>query len=252
MDRQELSALAHADHPIAAPVSASNMGELIRRAACKPDALVLDLGCGPGEWVLRALQEHPTARALAVDTSGEALRRAEDSARERGVGDRVTFVRGDLREFQPPRPCDLVLCVGATHAFGGLEETLRAVDEHVGPGGAVLVGEGFWERPPDQAALEVLGATPDEYRDLAGTVEAVEAAGWTPVHGHVSEPGEWDDYEWSWSGSLTRWALDHPEHPDAEAAIEAAREHRTGWLQGYRGVLGFACLLLQRNRPPRR
>ncbi|MDA3648093.1 class I SAM-dependent methyltransferase [Saccharopolyspora indica] len=225
------------------------MGRLIQRAACSPDALVLDLGCGAGEWVLRALQEHPTARAFAVDMSEPALRRAEGSARERRLGDRVTFVRGDAQEYRPPQACDLVMCVGSTHVFGGLGETVQALDEQVAPGGAMLVGEGFWERPPTAEALEALGAEPADFQDLAGTVETVERAGWAPVYAHISELGEWDDYEWSWTGSLTRWALDNPDHPDAEAAIAAAREHRTGWLRGYRGVLGFATLLLQRQNP---
>lgn len=249
MDRQTLSALAHADHPIATPISPSNMGRLIQRAACPPDGLVLDLGCGAGEWVLRALQEHPTTRAFAVDMSEPALRRAEESARERRLDDRVTCVRGDASEYRPPQACDLVMCIGSTHIFGGLEETLQAAGEHVAPGGAMIVGEGFWERPPDAATLEALGAEPEDFQDLASTVDTAEKAGWTPVYAHVSELGEWDDYEWSWTGSLTRWALDNPDHPDAQAAITAAREHRTGWLRGYRGVLGFACLLLQRQNP---
>ncbi|MDA3627376.1 class I SAM-dependent methyltransferase [Saccharopolyspora sp. WRP15-2] len=253
MDRQTLSFLAHVDHPIAAPLSDSNVGRLLRQVGCSPGASVLDLGCGAGEWVLRALEEYPTARAFAVDTSEPALRRAEETTRDRGLRGRVIYAQGDAREYRPPKACDLVMCVGATHAFGGFEESLRAIDERVAPGGTVLIGEGFWERPPTRAALDALDAVPEDFQDLAGTVETAEKAGWTPVYGHVSELGEWDEYEWSWTGSLTRWALDHPEHPDAEAAIEAAREHRDGWLRGYRGVLGFVCLLLRRKQehPPR-
>lgn len=247
MDRHTLSSLAHAEHPIGAPVGAVNMARLVRRAKCPPNAAVLDLGCGAGEWALCALEEHPSAHAFAVDLSAPALRQAEESARERLLSDRVSYVHGDVREYEPPRSCDLVMCVGATHAFGGLMGTLRAVEKHVLPGGAVLVGEGVWERPPEHAALTALGAEPGDFRDLASTVDAVEEAGWTPVYGHISEPGEWDHYEWSWTGSLTRWALDHPEHADADAALAAAREHREGWLRGYRGVLGFVCLLLRRR-----
>jgi hypothetical protein len=65
------------------------------------------------------------------------------------------------------------------------------------------------------------------------------------VYGHVSDESEWDDYEWSWVGSLTQWALDNPSHPEAREALAAARTHREGWLRGYRGTLGFACLLLR-------
>lgn len=37
--------------------------------------------------------------------------------------------------------------------------------------------------------------------------------------------------------------FDHPDDPDATAVV-AAREHRDGWLNGYRGVLGFVCMLI--------
>jgi len=84
------------------------------------------------------------------------------------------------------------------------------------------------------------------FDDLAGTVDQVVAAGWTPVTGHVSTRRELDDYEWSWTGSLTEWALDNPGHPDAAAALTLAREHRDGWLRGYREVLGFVTLVLRR------
>jgi hypothetical protein len=71
--------------------------------------------------------------------------------------------------------------------------------------------------------------------------------GWTPVYAHISDAAEWDNYEWSWVGSLTEWALDNPGHPDAAEARALAREHREQWLRGYRNVLGFATLLLRRT-----
>ena len=67
------------------------------------------------------------------------------------------------------------------------------------------------------------------------------------MYAHVSDAAEWDDYEWSWTGSLTEWALDNPGHPDAAGALAAAREHRDQWLRGYRGVLGFVTLVLRRT-----
>jgi hypothetical protein len=62
----------------------------------------------------------------------------------------------------------------------------------------------------------------------------------------VSTREEWDDYEWSWTGSLTEWALRRaPGDAEREAALAAARTHRDGWLRGYRDQLGFATLVLQ-------
>ncbi|MEW2444271.1 hypothetical protein [Micromonospora marina] len=124
---------------------------------------------------------------------------------------------------------------------------MELAGRHVDPDGILMAGEGFWQVPPTPAALAALGAKPDDHADLAGLVDAAEQAGWTPVYGHVSDVAEWDDYEWSWTGSLTEWALDNPGHPDATDALAAAREHRDQWLRGYRGVLGFVTLVLRRT-----
>ncbi|SDT24275.1 Methyltransferase domain-containing protein [Streptomyces sp. TLI_053] len=248
MDRQTISRLAHAHHPIAAPLSDEAVATLLERAlGPEEEGRVLDLGCGQGAWLLRALAARPRLRAVGVDLDAGALTRARESAEAGGVQRRLGLHHLDVREFTDREPFELVLNVGATHAFGGLLPTLAAAREHLAPGGRVLVGEGFWEREPSSAALGGLGAAREEYADLATTVDRVVAAGWTPVFGHVSSPAEWDDYEFSWTGSLAAWALDNPGHPDAADARAAADLHRAEWLHGYRGTLGFVTLLLRRG-----
>jgi len=247
MDRQLLSTLAHQDHPIAAPLSDITVQRLLQRALPRGDERVLDLGCGEGEWLIRALTGRPGTRADGVDLSPSALAKARDASAAAGLDDRLTLHEQDARQFTAPHTFDLVLDVGATHAFGGLLPALTAARAHLGPSGCVLVGEGFWECEPTPAALAALDGSPDEFDDLSTTVDRVTADGWTPVYGHVSTIEEWDDYEWSWTGSLSRWALDNPRDPGSEAAGEAAQAHRDGWLNGYRGVLGFVTLLLRRS-----
>ncbi|MEV6977800.1 class I SAM-dependent methyltransferase [Kitasatospora sp. NPDC093806] len=258
MDRQTISRLAHVHHPIAAPLSDGTVDRLLERALTRavpaPAApapaeggRVLDLGCGKGGWLLRALAARPGWRAVGVDLDAAALTRARESAEALGVQRRIGLHHLDAREFTAREPFDLVLSIGAAHAFGGLLPTLAAARAHLAPGGRLLVGAEFWEREPARAALDALGAARDDFADLATTVDRVAADGWTPVFGHVSSPQEWDDYEFSWTGSLAEWALDHPEHPDAAAARTAAELHRAGWLHGYRGTLGFVTLLLRRD-----
>ncbi|WP_326690476.1 class I SAM-dependent methyltransferase [Streptomyces sp. NBC_01795] len=242
MDRQRLSLLAHADHPIAAPLDDASVHQLLTRAVRRGDERVLDLGCGEGTWLLRALEAHPGATAEGVDVSSPALERARQLAQEAGVAERLTLHRTEADDFSPERPFDLVLSVGATHAFGGLLSTLQAARRHLAPGGTVLVGDAYWQSEPSAVARELLG----EYEDLPRTVAKVTAEGWTPTYAHLSTRHELDDYEWCWTGSLSRWALDHPENPDSALALEAAAEHRDGWLTEYRDSFGFVCLLLRR------
>ncbi|WP_217169166.1 cyclopropane-fatty-acyl-phospholipid synthase family protein [Streptomyces sp. AC512_CC834] len=241
MDRQQISRLAHADHPIAAPLDDDSVRRLLARAVPGGGARVLDLGCGGGEWLLRALAEHPRLAAEGVDLSAGALDHAREAAARLAVGDRLTLHRQDAASFAAPHPFDLVLCVGSTHAFGGLTATLAAARAHLAPGGRVLVGDGFWDGEPSAEAVGMLG----DLADLPTTLERVAAAGWTPVGGHISTRRELDDYEWSWTGALAAWALDHPTDPDRAQALETATAHRDGWLRVYRDVLGFLCLVLR-------
>ncbi|MGW7349846.1 SAM-dependent methyltransferase [Streptomyces sp. NPDC054784] len=249
MDRARISSLAHTDHPVAAPLGDDSVRALLDRASPDGPGRVLDLGCGTGVWLTRALAARPGLRADGVDHDPGSVAAATRAADAAGLGDRVAFHTGDAAAARFPYRHDLVLCVGATHAFGGLLPTLRAAREHLAPGGAVLVGDGFWERPPGRATLDA-GFAADEYDDLATTVDRVVAEGWLPVHGHVSTLREWDDYEWSWTGALTRWALDRPAHPDHDEVLRAATGHRDAWLHGYRGTLGFVTLLLRRAPEP--
>ncbi|MDG4801960.1 class I SAM-dependent methyltransferase [Micromonospora sp. WMMD980] len=246
MDRQRLSSIAHSHHPIAAPVSGVNVNRLLRRADRRPAARILDLGCGQAAWAMQALAHYPDGHADGVDTSGPALERAAAAAEARGLADRLTLHERDARGYVPDGDYDLVLCVGSTHVFDGVAGTLKAAGRHVHPDGILMLGEGFWQAPPTPEALAALDADPADHTDLAGLVDVVEQAGWTPIYAHVSDTAEWDNYEWSWIGSLTEWALDNPGHPNAAEALAVAREHRDQWLRGYRNLLGFATMVLRR------
>ncbi|POX48067.1 SAM-dependent methyltransferase [Streptomyces sp. Ru71] len=241
MNREHISRLAHADHPIAAPLDDDAVRRLLDRGIPRPDARILDLGCGGAEWLLRALAAHPRLRAEGVDVSPRALAHARERANALGVEDRLVLHQQDAADFTAPHTFDLVVSVGATHAFGGPLATLAAARKHLAPGGRVLLGDGFWEREPGPDAVEMLG----DLDDLPTFVDRVLADGWTPVHGHISTRGELDAYEWAWTGSLAAWALDHPGEPGSAQALEAAGVHRAEWLRGYRDAFGFVTLVLR-------
>lgn len=241
LSREEVSGIAHADHAIKAPLDDASVGRLLGHALPRGDERVLDLGCGTAEWLVRALATRPYVQAEGVDVSEVALRQAGRAASALGVEERLVLHRREAADFVSPQPFDLVISVGATHAFGGLLPTLAAARKHLAPGGRVLIGESFWDRDPSPAAIEAFG----ELADLATTVDLVVADGWTPVHGHVSTRAELDAYEWACWGSLAAWALDHPDDPAGVQALETATAARSQWLHGYRDSFGFVCLVLR-------
>ncbi|AVZ76969.1 SAM-dependent methyltransferase [Streptomyces lunaelactis] len=243
MNREQISRLAHADHPIASPLDDDSVRRLLERGIPRGDERVLDLGCGGGEWLLRALATRPHLRAEGVDISEGSLAHAREAASNLGVHERLVLHHQDAADFASTHAFDLVLNMGATHAFGGLLPTLAAARKHLAPGGHVLIGEGFWEREPSPEAVEMLG----DFTDLSTTLDHVAADGWTPVHGHISTRQELDGYEWAWSGSLAAWALDHPADPDSFQALAAATTHRSEWLRAYRDTWGFVSLVLRRT-----
>jgi SAM-dependent methyltransferase len=241
MDRATLSRIAHRDHPIAAPVSEAQARVLMSRLSPPANARVLDLGCGSGVWLAELLD-------LRQDLTGVGVDLALPPEVAQGRTERITWVEADAAGYEA-EPVDTVICIGASHAFGGLAPTLDAVRGHIRPGGQVLLGDALWERPPSTAAQEALQAGPDEFPDLAGLVAQARASGFEPGYGHVSTLDEWDDYEWSWTGSLTEWALhEAPTPAEREEALGVARQHRDEWLQGYRGELGFVFVVLNDTR----
>jgi cyclopropane fatty-acyl-phospholipid synthase-like methyltransferase len=100
----------------------------LERLAVASDHRVVDLGCGWGELLLRAVADMG-ASAIGVDTDEQVLQRGRDSAQQRGLSDRVSFVNGNAAEWTGQ--CERAICIGAVHAWGGTIEALRGLHDIV-------------------------------------------------------------------------------------------------------------------------
>jgi len=222
--------LAHAGLTFNAPLSEERAAGLVRALPIAPGHHVLDLGCGWGELLLRILAAHPATTGTGVDTSREALDRGLRASTRLGLHERVELVEAAAETCADV--ADVVLCVAASHAFGGHRAALEALRQHVTAGGRALYADGYWAADPSEAALAAIGELPR----LEELETAARAAGFRIEHGSSSSQEEWDAFEAAWRSGLESSG-------DADAIAFAAQRRRE-YEDGYRDAIGFAWLVL--------
>jgi SAM-dependent methyltransferase len=229
MDRAEASRIAHGELALWNPLSDQALDEAIGLLDLAPGATVLDVGAGRGE-VLRRVSERWEVRGTGYDS---------DPGLVEGTG-------LELRDEPPKGPFDLVVCIASSHALGGFPDALGRLRDLTVPGGQVLLGEGYWRRPPSEEYLEALGgASADELTGYDALLRAAEDAGLVPVHASVASHQDWDRYEWRLILNSERSGL-----PELRERAEAARGRLA--LPAGRETLGFALLLLANRAGPDR
>src|SRR5204863_4182531 len=71
-------------------------------------ARVLDIGCGSGVWSLAVAERFPNTHVTGLDLP-DVLRVFERRATERGLGDRIETLGGDMHAIAIPGGFDLVI-----------------------------------------------------------------------------------------------------------------------------------------------
>lgn len=161
--------------------------DLVARIRAASPRTVLDLGCGEGTMTAALADRWPGARITGVDSSAEMLAAASP------VPGRLEFVRGNVREWQPGGPVDVVVSNAVLHWVPGHEALLARWAAWLPPGGwlAVQVPGNF--RAPTHTLLDRLcrsprwsdrladvGPRPDTVLEPAGYADVLTTAGLVP------------------------------------------------------------------------
>ncbi len=107
--------------------------DLVQRIPFAHAESAADIGCGPGNSTEILRERYPQARIVGVDSSADMI----DAARKR-LPD-VAFEIGDIREWRPERPLDVILANAVLQWIPGHETLLPALIAKLGPGGALAV-----------------------------------------------------------------------------------------------------------------
>jgi trans-aconitate 2-methyltransferase len=173
--------------------------DLLARVGAVEPGVVVDLGCGEGALTASLADRWPGARVTGVDSSPQMLAAAQAHA----VPGRVGFVPGDVRDWQPAEPVDVLVSNAVLHWVPGHAELLRRWAGQLAPGGWLAVQvPGNWTAPTHALLAELCrsprwadrlaGAAPaaDAVLDPAGYLDVLTAAGlagdaWETTYLHV-------------------------------------------------------------------
>jgi trans-aconitate 2-methyltransferase len=210
--------------------------ELLARLDARMPAVVVDLGCGPGNLTKLLADRWPDASVTGIDSSPPMIERARVEH-----GDRIRFELGDVRTWTPEQPVDVLISNATLQWVPGHVDLLPALVEKVRPGGwfAFQVPGNLAEST--HTIREELAAEPP-YADLTAGVDApaalyaadywqlltdlgCEVDAWSTTYLHELR-GEDPVFEWI-SGTGARpvlLALDA--RPDLRAAYEVELKRR--------------------------
>ncbi len=209
--------------------------DLTARVAASDPGYVTDLGCGPGNLTMALAERWPGADVLGVDNSPEMI----GAARVACQRPRLSFEQGDLREWRPSRPVDVLVCNAVLQWVPGHLEVVRRWPGLLAPGGWLafqlpgnfdqpthailldLVRSRRWAPLLGGAVLNRQARSPVEYLDLlAGAGCSVDA--WETTYLHVL-PGPDPVVEW-YRGTGLRPVLAALDPGQAEAFLAEYRE----------------------------
>lgn len=196
---------------------------------------VVDLGCGPGTLTATLAARWPKATVVGVDSSRDMLAAAAAHADP----PRLTFVEGDLRQWEADRPVDVIVANAVLQWIPGHRDLLPRLVEQLAPGGWLAFQvPGNMSSPSHVTLREVCNlprwrervghlvrpdwiATPDEYlTDLVGLGCATDV--WQTTYFHVLED---EDPVLGWvKGSALRPVLAALDGPDQEALLTTYRD----------------------------
>ncbi|TFV64115.1 trans-aconitate 2-methyltransferase [Geodermatophilus sp. DF01-2] len=145
--------------------------DLLARVGAREPLTVVDLGCGEGALTASLAARWPGARVTGVDSSPDMLAAAAAHA----VPGRVEFAAGDVRDWRPDRPVDVLVTNAVLHWVPGHVELLRRWAGQLAPGGwLALQVPGNW-RAPTHALLAELCRSPRWAASLADAAPADDA-----------------------------------------------------------------------------
>lgn len=169
------------------PMSDAELDRVIDALDPGPGHRIVDIGCGPGELLLRIASHHDVS-AVGVDRSPWMITRAYERSLDQPLPGRVEWWLGDGKDAAAGEEWDLATCLGASWVWHGFTGTARALRNRLRPGGRIAIGDLRLRHGADPTLL------PGSVLTRSDQIGALGQLGLTPLVELVSEDDSWRAY----------------------------------------------------------
>ncbi len=151
--------------------------DLVARIGATAPGHVLDLGCGPGQLTASLAARWPRAEVLGVDSSAEMIATAQQADYgEAARSGQLSFVTGDVNDWQPGRPADVIISNAVLQWVPNHRELLPRWAAWLAPAGWLAFQlPGNFDQPSHAVLRELAGS--DRWRDRLAGIQLNRQAG---------------------------------------------------------------------------
>lgn len=177
--------------------------DLVARIGATAPGYVVDLGCGPGQLTASLAARWPQAAVVGIDSSTEMVAAAQQADYgEAARGGQLSFVVGDVNDWQPERAPDLIISNAVLQWVPNHMELLPRWAAWLAPAGWLafqlpgnfdqpnhavlreLASSARWRDQLSGVQLNRQAGDPGQYLDLLGRLGLVVDA-WETTYLHV-------------------------------------------------------------------
>ena len=150
------------------------------------DFQLLEVGCGSGIYIQRACKRNPELRAVGLELQEKVADAARKNMKAWGLENRATIEYSDVRNYSSSQKFDLVTLHQNIYYFSvpERENLFRQLNDHLKPGGQVLLTTACQGGGPSVQGLNIWVATTTGYGPLPDPdqlCQQLKAAGFAEV-----------------------------------------------------------------------
>ena len=105
-----------------------------------PNGVLVDVGCGPGYLIADIAKSFPSLSVIGVDISEEMEQKATKNISRLGLGEKVSFCRGDIQELPfEDNSLDFVVSTLSLHHWSEPKRAIQEINRVLKPKGQFLI-----------------------------------------------------------------------------------------------------------------